>query len=230
LVAGLFAAGTAGAQVPMQPPAPAPSETPQRLEAPQPHSPQAPATTSERHRERLVIQLRASAGAGVLFVKTDSDPDTRRFRGWTAAFNAGLGFWITDEMALGLNYYRDRTLTLSVEDEIVDGDEPNVRDLWFSFDRIGPYFEIYQRPDGGLRGELFVGWGALHVHREENADREGPGGFTASLSGGYDWELAEHWLLGVSAGLTYASLESEEFGPLDVDVWLPTLVARGTFD
>jgi hypothetical protein len=189
---------------------------------------QQPSTSSDTIRRGFYAS--ASLGPGLLFAGTDSSTDARTFEGTTLAVSIAMGGRIGDHVAIGGTYLRDQVLSMSVEDEVIDGDEPNLDDIGFSFDRFGFFIELHPMTEDGLHFQGFLGFGDLNTHRPNGDEADDPSGVVFALAGGYEWLLSEKFRLGGLLRLSYASLSVDETGVngANVEAFLPTLVVTAT--
>lgn len=197
--------------------------------------------TATSHEESLAhareidrsFYLHASVGPGLLFAATDAPSDTRRFFGTSVAFQIAVAGEVGTGVLFGGAYFRDQVLTMSTHDVVLDGDEPTLDDISFSFDRAGLLLAVIPNPDGGAHIQAFLGWGDLNTHRPGTQDFDDPSGPVFSLAAGYEWFLSAHWRLGGLFRFTYAPLvvdETQQAGSdTQVTTWLPTLLVSATY-
>jgi hypothetical protein len=143
-----------------------------------------------------------------------------------------MGGRIGKGVVFGGAYFRDQGLSLSVEDEVTDGDEPQLEDTTFSLDRVGPFLEWYPNPDGGLHFQALLAWGDFNMHRPDGIEVDDPSGLFMSLAAGYEWFVDERWRVGALARLTYAPLDVSETAAgtnTSVDLFSPSLLLNATY-
>jgi hypothetical protein len=194
-------------------------------------SEQSPARTREGFFARL------SLGSGWFTASSGASEDRRTFYGAPVSLEMYLGGTTEPWLGLAGGYCRDDILGLSSEDEVVDGDEPDLDSIGFSLESISLLATLYPGPTSPFYGFVTLGLGVLDVQADDDdflppllgmfgrLGGSDPAGFVMSLGGGYDWWLNERWTAGVSGRLLYAPLSTEEAGSTEkVIVLMPSVL------
>lgn len=216
---------TSGQPAPVTAP-PAPPEP-----APPPLADAPPGSSHARRKRYEGFYARIALGPGYANAKTDDSVDTRTITGAAASLSLSLGGRVSPYVAFGAAYRRDRLFAVRSRDEVLDGDEPDLTDTWFSIDRAGLFLELFPDPDGGWAIGGFLGYGDFNSHRPDGAEADDPSGWFLGLGVGHDWALSERWHAGVRVRLDYSAMTVDETGTGDRDVRLiaPALSASAAF-
>jgi hypothetical protein len=170
--------------------------------------------------------LRLGLGSGWFGASSGEPRDTRSFSGVPVSVDVQVGGRLSAELCAGVGYLRDEILGLSSEDEVLDGDEPDLRGTSFAMHALGPFL-AYAPATSGPHAFAQVGYGVLGVTGVETEDPSGP---AFALGGGYDWDVDERWAIGAGGRLLIGGLTTEEFGDAnDVLVWIPSVSLSVTY-
>jgi len=179
---------------------------------------------------------RLSLGAGYFAAASGASQDRRTFAGAPISLQADLGGTPAPWLGLGGAYTRDVILGLSSEDEVIDGDEPDLDDRTFQLETLSFFASLYSHPTAPFYGFVSFGYGVIHVRPSDDgpelpvfslfgdADGSAPTGYAFTLGGGYDWWLSDTWTVGVSGRLLGARLSTDDGGvSTHVNVFVPSL-------
>jgi hypothetical protein len=203
------AASTTGTAPYILPPAP--------LDQPPPEEP--------RHR-RSSFYASLGVGPGLFRATSGSTGDRRSFSGGTVSGRVALGAQLS-RVALGGAFYYDHVYALSSEDEVIDGDEPSLKDRRFTLSGLAFFTNVALADDRRPYLELSFGFGSLGTSRAGSTDD--PGGPLLGVGAGYEILAGEHTALGLLARLTYAPFSvNEGGGGTKVETFVPALLLTGT--
>ena len=194
----------------------------------------APPSTLPRTRDGFFARL--SLGAGYFAAASGASQDRRTFAGAPISLEADLGGTPAPWLGLGGGYTRDVIFGLSSEDEVIDGDEPNLDDLAFQLETLSFFISLYPHATSPFYGFVSLGYGVLHVRSSDDgpelplfslsSDDGGadPTGYAVTLGGGHDWWLSDTWTIGVSGRLLGARLSTDDGGiSTHVNVFVPSV-------
>jgi hypothetical protein len=195
-----------------------------------------PSSPLDPPRTRHGFFARLSLGTGYFAAASGASDDRRTFAAAPLSLEADLGGTPAPWLGLGASYTRDDLLGLSSEDEVTDGDEPNLDELAFQLETLGFFVSLYPDDRAPFYGFASFGFGILHVRSSDDGptlplfslfpDDAGvdPTGYAATLGGGYDWWLSDRWTIGVSGRLLGARLSTDDGGvSTHVNVFMPSL-------
>jgi hypothetical protein len=168
-------------------------------------------------------------GGGYFHASSSGSADKRTFAGGTVAGQLVLGGRVGKSrmMTIGGVYLRDQVVGLSAEDEVIDGDEPNLEQVAFGLWILGLFsdFAVQQAP--GLHFQLVAGLSGLEVS-EPGRDGENPFGLAVNAGVGYDFGVSRHVALGALLRATYAPLDVHEQNGTTVTSFVPALLLTAT--
>jgi hypothetical protein len=180
---------------------------------------------------------RLSLGSGWFTASSGASDDRRTFYGAPVSLEMYLGGTTEPWLGLAGGYSRDDILGLSSEDDVIDGDEPDLDSIGFSLEAISLFATAYPGQSSPFYGFVTLGLGVLDVQADGDEfmpplfgmlwkmGGTDPSGFVMSVGGGYDWWLDERWTAGISARLLYAPLSGQEAGSTEkVLVLMPSVL------
>ncbi len=255
---GVPAPGVAESEVPPAPPEPSPAPTPAAtapspVEQPaeraaprlEPEGPAPAPPDSERQTLRRMARpslpfthdgffFRFAAGPGLFRAAAGTSPDNRHFSGGAAHVEAAIGLTPAKGFVVGLAYLRSMVFSLTSKDDVIDGDEPTLKDVAFTVSTGGVFVDLYPDPKSGFHLGGYLGVGSLLTGRD---GIDVPSGTTLSAMAGYEWFVADQWSLGVLARATvgfYDVSETSSFSSTsnrtDVSFFVPALLLGATYN
>ena len=196
----------------------------------------APAPPPSPPRTRDGFFARLSLGAGYFAASSGASQDRRTFAGAPISLEADLGGTPAPWLGLGAGYTRDIILGLSSEDDVIDGDEPNLDDRSFQLETLSFFVSLYPHARSAFYGFASFGYGVIHVRPSDDAPElpllslfgDGDGvdatGYAFTLGAGHDWWLSDTWTVGVSGRLLGARLSTDDGGvSTHVNVFVPSV-------
>jgi hypothetical protein len=209
------------AQAPAQAPAFAPSFAP--TPAPRPAAPVPPAPNAERPASGVFVGL--GLGIGYFHASSGSAADTRVFSGGTGSGQLVLGGRIGKHrnVTLGAAYLRDQVFALTSKDEVVDGDEPDLRDVSMALSAFGFFADVALESHPALHFQGVVALGSL-VTLRSSGNIDDPSGFVFDLGVGYEFFRGGGLALGALLRANYAPFYVDEQQGTSVQVLTPSLL------
>jgi hypothetical protein len=131
-------------------------------------------------------------------------------------------------LAFALGGVRDVVYGLSSEDEVIDGDEPDLDDTTMTFTRLGIFADAHLSEEPGPHVQAFVGLASIGVLDDRDPGVEEPAGTAYALGVGYDVRVGRRLALGALLRMSYATLDVSEVNGTDVSVLLPALAFSAT--
>ncbi len=169
--------------------------------------------------------FRAALGPGWLRANNASPDDERVFSGMTSSAQVAFGGTLENLVALGGAYLHDEVWGLHVEDELVDGDEPDLDGYHMRMRTLGVFLDFYFGPKSGTHLQAFGGIGTLDVERPSSSSIDDPTGVVVNLGLGHEWWYSDSGLLGVLLALNYGNLQVDEGqGETSVRTLLPQIL------
>jgi hypothetical protein len=217
------------APAPTPPPAPEPPPAAPPQAAPAPVA--APPTRSEVEAPVFPKPSRFFAhlalGGGYFHASSGAQEDRRTFSGGTFSAQLAMGGRVGRKTLIGGAYLHDEVLGLSSNDEVIDGDEPTLKNIGFSLWAIGFFADIPVHVEPGLHFQMLLGIGTLAVSREES-DTDNPNGLLVNLGVGYDLRVGQHLALGALLRASYSPQDVDENSGTSVLVFAPALLLTAT--
>jgi len=172
-------------------------------------------------------------GGGFFHASSGSAGDTRTFSGGSVSGQLAIGGRLgSRRVAIGGMYLQDTVLGLSSKDERIDGDEPNLKDISFTFWALGFFTDVALQAEPGLHFQALLGVGSLWVTRARNNNvPSDPVGFVANAGVGYDFRVGRKLAVGALLRATYAPLDVTETGNTNgttVAALIPALLLTAT--
>jgi hypothetical protein len=161
----------------------------------------------------------------VLSATSGSDPDVRTFTGPAVSFHVLVGGAVPRGWAVGAGLSRDHMPSLSVRDDLVDGDEPDVSDLTFSTTSFTVFADWHPGQGDGFHAQAHLGLGWLTLDRVNASSRSSELAWDTILGAGYDVRVSEHMTVGGLAQLTWLVVQAN--GPryaTKVNLLVPSLL------
>jgi hypothetical protein len=154
--------------------------------------------------------------------------DTRTFSGGTFSGQLAMGGRIGKKTLIGGAYLHDEVFGLSASDEVLDGDEPTLRDVSFALWAIGFFADVPVAVDPGLHFQMLLGIGTLAVARDQSSGIDDPSGMLVNLGVGYDFRVGRHVALGALLRASYSPQDVEESTGTNVFAFVPALLLTAT--
>ncbi len=210
---------------------------PGREATPPPEGDASTAEPLERGFRREGFFARLAVGSGWFSAYSGSSGDERSFTGAPLSLEAYLGNTPLPWLGVGAGYSRDDIGGLSSEDDLVDGDEPDLESTSFHLEAVSAFLTLYPTPASPFYGFATLGLAALRVQSgseafelplfnlASNLAGSDPSGLILSLGGGYDWWIDRSWTLGVSGRVLGALLSARESASSErVTLFMPSLL------
>jgi hypothetical protein len=184
------------------------------------------------HPSKLFLSL--ALGGGFFHASSGNSNDTRTFSGGSVSGQLAIGGRLRSRrVAIGGMYLHDSILGLSSKDSRIDGDEPNLKDVSFTFWALGFFTDIALQREPGLHVQGLLGVGSIWVSRDTSSASEpgDPTGLVANLGVGYDFSIGQHAAIGALLRATYAPLDVTETGTgngTTVATLIPSLLLTAT--
>ena len=162
------------------------------------------------------------SGGGFFHASSGSPDDTRTFSGGSVSGQLALGGRLgSRRVAIGGMYLQDTVRGLSSKDERIDGDEPNLKDIRFTFWALGFFTDVALQAEPGLHFQALLGVGSLWVSRAGNNNNtpSDPVGFIMNAGVGYDFRIGRKLAVGALLRATYAPLDVTETGTRTGPPW-----------
>lgn len=158
------------------------------------------------------------------------DPGSREFTGPSLAMRFAIGGTFRNRVVIGALLGFEPVLSLTARD--TDGEEFDTYGAKFVLRQQGVLLDYYFLPRGGFHLLGSFGLAQLAVTRTEVEDDDGddPSGTYWTLGFGHEWWAADSASLGVLASVTNASLEVEERGTVDVELFSLGLALTATIN
>jgi hypothetical protein len=177
--------------------------------------------------------LRLSVGPGVFHTSTGVAPDNRSYDGGVVTLDAAIGGAAARGWIIGGAYQMSRVFSLSVTDDVVDGDEPDASRLDFTVHSLSVFVDFYPDPMDGLHFLAALGEGWLDVSRRSSSDDgRSPSGLMVGAAAGYEWFVGPSFSLGLlaRANIGFFSVDENLSNSTAVTTFVPSLLATATYN
>jgi hypothetical protein len=167
-------------------------------------------------------------GPGLFHAASGASTDSRTFSGGSVSGLLAVGARTKRGLVIGAAYSHDGVFSLSSEDEVVDGDEPDLSDVRFSLSMLAFFLDIYPNGDVGPHIELLIGLANLNTSRGDDTELDDPSGLGGSAGFGYNFRAGKNTTLGAMLRLVYAPLSVDEGSGTQVETLIPALLFTGS--